>query len=221
MGAAIFYQLAMVYGFIRLASFWGVSRTRGINELVFLFLGVVVPLAGWFFSIFFWPLAFVLPGSLGLVWWLARSNERRERAAGEAVLAEQRAAGYAMIAVDARNAVGHWTLGKVLEEERMYEKALQQYERAHALSEDTIDRHEMEDIRHRIAALIESQKEEALPRPVAERVLSWSGLETLFLALGVVLVLENVFLAVNLCSMMLFIRWFRDSRPVVGKIECH
>lgn len=207
------YQCLMLYGIFWMLSFWAASATRGIPPLLFLAFGLAAPISGWFLSIFLPWASCVIPASLGLLYAWARAGDARERALASVILEDDRAQAYRMIAADGDNAAGYWALGKVLETEEKYEAALKHYEKAHQLSDRAISSHELKDARDELESLMEAQRLQALRPAGLVDALRRCPAESLCFAAGLSLGIQNPGFAANVCSLMLFVAWFRRQKP--------
>ncbi len=204
---AIPYQCLMLYGIFGLVSHWGHDSTRGISGPLYLVFGVIVPVTGWLISTLVPAAFFVIPCSLGFLVASTRRGDQRDRRSDAVLREEDRDAAYRMIVADAANAAGYWALGKAFEAERHYEAALQQYRRAHELSDRTISVPEMKDISERLEDAIAFDKAKAKDAGGHVR------LEPMLFAAGLLLAWWNWVFALNVCSVMAFLSWFR-GRPV-------
>ncbi len=203
--ASIPYQIGMGYGLLALASFWAApaDKPRKIPQLLLLLFGVVIPLMGWFLSLFLPWFFFIVPGSLGYLYWTTVGAEKAQDKAGAAVLDEELEHAAKMIASDPDNAVGYWSMAKVYDQRGQWRTALENYRRANELSERTLSNQEWEDIRARL--------EHELSTEPGQSALTHGIIEKSLIVVGLAYLPWSGVLALNLCSVMLFILWYRGE----------
>ena len=192
----VVYHGLMVYGIISLASYWSShqlrqTRDREIPDLWFLFLGLVGPIMGWLLSIFLPSAWFILPGSLGVLFFLTRNREREQDRALNNLYEEDRAHAAGMIQADDKNAAAFWAMAEACERIRDYDGALGNYRRAH----------ELEEIEQRLADA----------RAAGIRAHGQPWLEIFGVAVGMLLVFWSPGCTFNLCSLMLFLAWLHSA----------
>ena len=202
----VVYHGLMAYGIISLASYWSAhqlrqSRAREIPDLLFLFLGLAGPIMGWLLSIFLPSAWFILPGSLGFLFFLTRNREREQDRALSTLYEEDKAHAAGMIQADDKNAAAFWAMAEACERSRDYDGALGNYRSAHALGGMTVSRHELEEIEQRLADA-KAAGDRAHGRPL---------LEMFGVAVGMLLVFWSPGGTLNLCSLMLFLAWLHSA----------
>ncbi|MFI5362395.1 MAG: peroxiredoxin family protein [Elusimicrobiota bacterium] len=228
------YNLMMAYGAFTLGSAYFLGATRHIPQFQFLALAILLPLAT-MVSIFLSHLAIgpglasasggffmfslavygALPVSLAYLYIRHQAGARAEawnlerlRVGWKEKVAEADRA----LADDPHDALTHWHKAKAQESLEEYEAALKTHEMAHALSDKVTTRAQLEDHYRRIGALI--QRRDDLAALHAERfgIFRYASVEAMFFACGVVLFFAlSELLALQLCSYMLFIAWFRSA----------
>lgn len=102
---------------------------------------------------------------------------------------------------------------KFYEEEGLYEDALKAYERTHALSAKMLAIHRLEDHRRRLGMLAQKRDEDAARKARWSSRLADARVETVLLALGLLLSVVAWPLALQLAGFMLFVRWFHQGPP--------
>lgn len=210
--AVIPYEIMMIFGMASIGCYWAapIATPRRIPEALFAVLGLAVPCAGWLFSLFYPPAAVLTPLSFGWIYWLVSSEESLGLAGEKRLLEDELAHSLRMLAEDSSNAAAYCSLAQICEKRGQPGLALDLYRRANKADARTLPTPEFEDLAERLepAARAGPQRRRPLKIPRVENVLFLAGLSYIF---------WNLSFAVNLCSVMLFIRWLRgDPRPGFG-----
>ncbi len=198
----LIYQGLMAYGIVALAVFWispPSAGALGVGEIPYVVLAVGVPLFGWFLTIWQPWCCLMIPLSLGTLYYRARREDARAREQESSSRLAELSKTERTIRHDPSNAAAHQLKAEILEKRGDHEQALWHYHRAHALSERMLPASEMRDIEERLAQ--DKGKKSSAGSP---------GLETVFLAVGFVYFLFNWTCAVNVTSVLLFLRWMRS-----------
>jgi len=215
------YQCMMVYGMFGLASHWSFIHIRqggdrDIPDHWFLLFGLILPLAGWLMSVFLSSsaVACVLPVSLAVLFYWTTSRECDAERMQGALDDEDLAHANRMILADGRNAAAYWAKAKVCERLGDCAEALWNYRRAHQLCERTVSPHEMAEIELRLAQACESARGEKMGTGPGLHRLRARGLcpELFFFACGLLFLFSDWTRALNVCSLMLFLRWLHSRR---------
>lgn len=208
------YQLMMLYGIVTLASCWAWTATapRRVNDALLLAFGLVIPVCAWILTLFVPVFFFLMPLSLGFLYLKISSEEAVHLEAEDSLHREDLEHAQRQLEADDKNAAAHWAKAQVYERRGENAKALESYERAHELDQRTIPVAEMEDIRARIGHRLDEERAGDSPAGRLARLVGSVRLEGVFFAVGLAYLLWNSVFAVNLMSLMLFLRWFRGGR---------
>lgn len=216
--AAVVYQVLMFYGIVCLVSYWSFIHIReahdqDIPDFWFMVFGLVLPAIGWLLSVLWAPGGFVLPASLAILYLRAKVVDGELARLRQELDGEDLAQARRLIAADERNAAGFWALAKLRERQGIFQEALDNYRRAHSLCQRTVTPDEMSEIEIRLADLLETQRLDAgggrPGTPAAAR--RWQRrLQAACIGLGTLFIFSNWIYAVNVCVLMLFLRWLHS-----------
>jgi tetratricopeptide (TPR) repeat protein len=194
------YLVFGLYGLAMLASHWA-SGKEVKHDHRFMFLGLAVPTAAWALTFFVPYASLALPAALFYLYKRMSEEHRHERAVVRSLIEEDLAAAQEAIAADPANAAAFFAKAAALERLRDRSSALEHYERAHALSDRTLTRSELNDIRDRLT----SPPPEAFRRP---SLLS-DRFELAGVLIGLAMIPLNWVLGVDLFALMSFVAWYR------------
>ncbi len=207
---AFVYMIPLILGCARLVIYWANGGVKGIPELRFTVLGMVIPVATGGMSMLLPWFSLLLPSSLFLLYILSTKEDGLSDKLMEAQLESDLTLADRRIREDPKNAAAYWARGRALESMGKKDAALESYRRAHEMSSHTISRPEWEHIQSRLEDYDISQKNSSDLRAIDR----WEPIfENIFLSVGILLFSINWLMALNLCSLMFALKWLRTRGP--------
>lgn len=219
------YCLMMMYGACALAVPYFHGETRRIPEWRFLLLAILLPIGVSYFVVFTHAVAsrgvegspartvmvvsLLLPASLA---WLYLGHEDAEsgpRARIRRALELELSGVDEALRKDPNDALSHWSRARTLEALDDYEGASVAFARAGALSVKVMPPPELTHHLSRLADLEERRKSREERRKAAFGAGRGGRIEAAFFLAGLCLLPWSWRMALQLCSYMLFVRWFR------------
>ncbi|MBI3550234.1 MAG: tetratricopeptide repeat protein [Elusimicrobia bacterium] len=205
----VLYQAIMLYGIGSLVSVFLWGGTREVSEGLWLVLGVAIPIASWLFSTFAAESTIIMPAGLGILFVLLLFRGLIDGAAQRSLWRQEHRSAEQLIDQDPKNAAAYWAKARTYEAQGSYSRALENFERAHKLSERTVSSMEMEDIRDRLEHQMSQRRRFFISGPL--RLLKKAlSLEAILFVVGLSFSQWSVVSSINICSLMLFNLWFRS-----------
>lgn len=202
----------MFVGVLCLAGHW-TSEREATGGLLFLGLGLVVPMASWALGFAIPPALLALPVSLAVLAALLERERRQGEGWAKSQADAELAAANARLEADPGDGAALELRARILERKGAYLAALDDYDAAHRASDRSLPEPELRQIRERLKALA---AEEGTGRAESPE-LGWAWLEAGFLGAGLLCVPAEPLRGAALASIFAFLLWLRRHQRLLRR----